>query len=307
MSPPPGVATSAVPADVATAEDCRVTLAETVGRVSGALAAAGVPAPHEAEILVAAAAGIPRSRLRIEGGRESGAIDAVLDGWLSRRIAGEPVQYILGAWDFYGREFRLTRDTLIPRPETEGLVEQAIACWKDAGRTRGRILDLATGSGAIAVTLAAELPEATVVATDISVAALKVARENARRHGVDGRVSFVASDGYCALKCGGAFDLVVSNPPYVAETERETLPAEVLRFEPERGLFSGIDGLGLLRRVVGEGERHLVPGGELWCEIGERQGRAVSGLPSGSLRFLAVLPDLAGRDRIAGWRNEIEP
>lgn len=215
------------------------------------------------------------------------------------------MQYILGAWEFYGREFLLTRDTLIPRPETEGLVERSIATLKAAGRERGRILDVGTGSGAIAVTLAAELPSLKAVATDVSAGALRVAHENARRHRVADRVAFVASDGFCALKCAGAFDLVVSNPPYVAEIERETLPREVLGFEPEPALFSGADGLDMLRRLVSEGGRHLRPGGELWCEIGERQGKAVSRLPSGTLRFLAVLKDLAGRDRIAGWRNDL--
>lgn len=281
-----------------------MTLSEALDRFDRGLRAAGIEARHEAEILVAAAAGIPRSRLLLEAGRDASPFGPTLDGWLARRIAGEPVQYILGAWDFYGREFRLTRDTLIPRPETEGLVERAIGAWKAAGLDRGAILDVATGSGAIAVTLAAELPGATVVATDISVAALKVAGENARRHGVADRVLPAASDGYCALKCGGAFALVVSNPPYVAESERETLPVEVLRFEPERALFSGADGLDLLRRLAAEGDRHLRPGGELWCEIGERQGEAVSRLPSGRLRFLGVSKDLAGRDRYAGWRLE---
>ena len=265
---------------------------------------AGIDAPHEAEILVAAAADIPRSRLRLEGSRELPDLAGRLDGWLARRIAGEPVQYILGAWEFYGREFRLSRDTLIPRPETEGLVERVIGALEAAGRECGRILDVGTGSGVIAVTLAAELPGLKAVATDLSVGALRVARENARRHGVDDRVAFVASDGYCSLKCGGAFDLVVSNPPYVADIERETLPREVLCFEPEKALFSGLDGLDMLRRLVSDGGRYLLPGGELWCEIGERQGDAVSRLPSGSLRFLSVLKDLAGRDRIAGWRNE---
>jgi release factor glutamine methyltransferase len=281
-----------------------MTLKETLDRFRRALADAGVDAPHEAEILVAAAAGVPRGRLLLEGGRDAGGIGPRLDGWLARRIAGEPVQYILGAWDFYGREFLLTRDTLIPRPETEGLVERVIARWKSAGRRSGRILDVGTGSGAIAVTLAAELPGASVVATDISTGALKAARENARRLGVADRVSFAASDGYCALKRAGAFVLVVSNPPYVAESERESLPRSVVCFEPERALFSGADGLDVLRRLVGEGDRHLLPGGELWCEIGERQGEAVSRLPSGDLRFIAVLKDLAGRDRVAGWRKE---
>lgn len=280
-----------------------MTLSEAVEHVRRALAAAGIDAPHEAEILVAAAAGIPRARLFLERSRDAGATGPVLDGWLARRIAGEPLQYILGAWDFYGREFRLTPDTLIPRPETEGLVERAIAGWRAAGRRGGRILDVGTGSGAIAVTLAAELPDATVLATDVSVGALRVARENAMRHRVGDRVSFAACDGYCALKSGGAFALVVSNPPYVAESERETLPAEVVGHEPERALFSGVDGLDLIRRLLSEGDRHLLPGGELWCEIGERQGEAVSRLPAGTLRLIGVFEDLAGRDRIAGWRN----
>jgi release factor glutamine methyltransferase len=280
-----------------------MTLSETVDRISRALAEAGVGAPHEAGILVAAAAGIPLARLFLEGAREAGDLAATLDEWLRRRLSGEPVQYILGEWDYYGRPFRLTRDTLIPRPETEGLVERAIAAWKSTGRFAGRFLDVGTGSGAIAVTLAAELPGASVVAVDVSLAALRVARENAARHGVARRVRLLASDAYCALKCGERFDVVVSNPPYVAETERKSLPAEVLRFEPEGALFAGPDGLDVLRRLVADGGRYLVPGGELWCEIGERQGEAVGRLPSGSLRFLGVEKDLAGRDRIAGWRN----
>ena len=123
------------------------------------------------------------------------------------------------------------------------------------GDPRLRVVDVGTGSGAIAVTLAAELPGATVVATDISVGALRVARENAARHGVGGRVSFVASDGYCALKSAGAFALVVSNPPYVAESERETLPAEVVGHEPARALFSGADGLDLVTSPLVKVER----------------------------------------------------
>lgn len=284
-----------------------MTLSELLQRCRRELRSGGVDAPHEAEILVAAAAGIPRSRLFPEREREAGELRPLLSGWVRRRTGGEPLQYILGTWDFHGREFRLSRDTLIPRPETEGLVEAVVASWKEAGRAAGRFLDVGTGSGAIAVTLAAEIPGALGVAVDVSPGALAVARENARRHGASGRLRFVASDLYSALKNGYLFDVVVSNPPYVAEGEWDALPPEVRRFEPPSALLAGPDGLSVLRRLVaGAGDR-LVPGGELWCEIGETQGEAVARLPSGSLRFAGIRKDLSGRDRVACWKRISHP
>lgn len=268
------------------------------------MAAAGIAGGPETEILVAALAGVPRSRLFAEKDREVGDLASALHSWIGRRAAGEPVQYILGAWDFYGREFLLTRDTLIPRPETEGLVERVIDAWKREDRRRGRILDVGTGSGAIAVTLAAELPDATVVAVDLSAGALRVARENARRHGVGGRVFFLCADATSALKCGNRFDVVVSNPPYVSEGEWHFLPPEVRDFEPPGALLAGPDGLAILRRIAAEAGDHLAPRGELWCEIGESQGEAVRRLFSGSLKLVGVYRDLAGRDRVAHWKKD---
>jgi release factor glutamine methyltransferase len=267
------------------------------------LAAAGIAAEPEAEILVAALARIPRSRLFMERDREVGDLSGTLRSWIARRAAGEPVQYVLGAWDFFGREFLLTRDTLIPRPETEGLVERVIDAWRRGGREKGTFLDIGTGSGAIAVTLAAELPSVNVIAADVSVGALRTARENARRHGVAGRVFFLCSDTTSALKSGNRFDVVVSNPPYVTEREWSSLPAEVRNFEPPGALLAGADGLAVLRRIVAGAGEILAPRGELWCEIGESQGETVRRLPSGALEFIDVYRDLAGRDRVARWEK----
>jgi release factor glutamine methyltransferase len=267
------------------------------------MAAAGIVGGPEAEILVSALTRIPRSRLLVENAREIGDLAAAMRAWISRRSAGEPIQYILGSWDFYGREFLLTRDTLIPRPETEGMVERVIEAWKREGRGRGLLLDVGTGSGAIAVTLAAELRGVSVLATDVSLPALRVARENARRHGVAGSVSFLRADAFSALKSRDRFDVVVSNPPYVAEGEWNSLPAEVRNFEPPGALLAGADGLAVLRRLAAEAGETLAPRGELWCEIGESQGESVRRLPSGSLKFVGVFRDLAGRDRVAHWKK----
>lgn len=264
-------------------------------------AAAGIAGAAEPEFLASALAGVPRSRFLAERDREVGDPSETLRSWIARRAAGEPLQYVLGAWDFYGREFLLTRDTLIPRPETEGLVERVLESRRGRGLPGGRFLDVGTGSGAIAVTLAAELPAAKVVATDVSAAALRVARENARRHGVADRVSFLCGDGYSALKCGDRFDVVVSNPPYVSEREWSSLPEEVRNHEPRRALLAGGDGLAVLGCLVAGAGEHLVPGGELWFEIGETQGEAAARLSRGALRFDGVEKDLAGRDRVAKW------
>jgi release factor glutamine methyltransferase len=259
-------------------------------------------APGEAEILVSAVTGIPRSRLFLSMGDDVGHASARLHPLIARRRAGEPLQYVLGAWDFFGREFLLSPDTLIPRPETEGLAERAVAALRRSATERPLALDVGTGSGAVAVTLAAEVPAARVVATDISVGALRMARRNAGRHGVAARVHPVCCDLLSALKCGGRFAVVVSNPPYVAEGEWPLLPLEVRDHEPPGALLAGRDGLSVLRPLVADAAAFLSPGGELWLEIGASQGEAASSLPCGPLRPLGVFPDLAERDRYVGWK-----
>ena len=260
-------------------------------------------APGESEILVSAVTGIPRSRFFLSMDHDVGNASARLSPLIARRGAGEPLQYVLGAWDFFGREFLLSPDTLIPRPETEGLAERAVAVLRRAPMARPLALDVGTGSGAIAVTLAAEVPSARVVATDISPGALRKARENAMRHGVGARVLFLCCGLLSALKCGVRFAVVVSNPPYVSEGEWPLLPPEVRDHEPPGALLAGRDGLSVLRPLVAVASGHLSPGGELWCEVGASQGEAASALPCGSLRPLGVFPDLAGRDRYVGWKK----
>jgi len=261
----------------------------------------GVPGSHEAEILVSHLAGIPRSRLFQDAGREAGDLEVGLRSLLRRRFSGEPLQYILGTWEFYGRDFLLTRDTLIPRPETEGLVGGIVAAWRKEGWEEGSMLDVGTGCGAIAVTLAAELPRVEVLAVDVSGGAVRVARKNAHALGVANRVRFLRADKYSALKRGGRFDVVVSNPPYVSEMEWESLPREIREFEPSEALVAGPDGMGVIRPLVADAWEYLKPGGRLWLEIGESQGDAVRGLPCGPLAFAGIGKDLAGRSRVACW------
>ncbi|MGE5662916.1 MAG: peptide chain release factor N(5)-glutamine methyltransferase [Deltaproteobacteria bacterium] len=276
-------------------------LAELLALCRRELDARGLPSVPDADIVASHLSGVPRSRLFIEAGRDVGNPSRALADMVRRRASGEPLQYVLGSWDFYGREFLLSRDTLIPRPETEGLVERAIGALRVSGRDAALVLDVGTGCGAIAVTLAAELPRARVVAVDVSAGALAVAAGNARRAGVGDRVLFVRADAYSALKTGGRFDVVVSNPPYVSEGEWDALPREVRDFEPPGALLAGPDGLSVIRRLVSGAAEHLLPAGVFLCEIGETQGEAVRRLPAGFLSFDGVFKDLAGRDRVARW------
>jgi release factor glutamine methyltransferase len=181
--------------------------------------------------------------------------------YLHQRINGEPTQYITGRQEFYGREFRVTPDVLIPRPETEHLIEAALAGGAET------ILDIGTGSGAIAVTLALET-KARVVASDISADALRIAQQNARA--MDARVEFVACD-LGATFGERSFDLVVSNPPYIPGRDRVALQLEVRDHEPALALFGGEDGLAIYRRLVPEAARLLRPGGWLMMELGDAE------------------------------------
>ena len=213
-----------------------------------------------AEVLLMRATGHDRAWLYAHGNDELIELWWIHYGrYLHHRIKGEPTQYITGRQEFYGREFRVTPDVLIPRPETEHLVEAALA------RSARTILDIGTGSGAIAVTLALET-KARVVATDISFDALHIAQQNART--LNARVRFAACDLGAAF-ADGSFDLVVSNPPYIAARDRVTLPREVRDHEPALALFGGEDGLAIYRRLIPEAARLLRPGGCLMMELGD--------------------------------------
>lgn len=222
-----------------------------------------------------------------------------LDLW-RRRLAGEPVQYLIGEWDFYGRTFRTDGRALIPRPETEHLVEEALREAPDARRG----IDLGCGSGVVAITLARELPRARLVAVDASIGALALARQNALRHGVADRVGLVGSDWTGALG-GPRFDLAVSNPPYVAASDAGDLPREVADWEPAAALFAGRDGLSEIRALLSGLPPRLDEGAPFLFELGFGQRDAVAAevalRPEWDLR--RFVPDLSGIPRVCVLRR----
>lgn len=220
---------------------------------------------------------------------------ARLQSQLQRLEAGEPLPYVLGHWEFYGLDFQLSPAVLIPRPETELLVDQGRA-WLQANPGRNQAADVGTGSGCIAVSLAAHRPDLRVTATDISEAALQLARKNAARHGVAQQIEFVQGDLLAALD--GPFDLICANPPYIPSAELKKLA--VFGREPGLALDGGPDGLAITRRLLAQAAHKLAPGGLLLVEIEASQGDQTLRLagkyfPSAKAEVLA---DLAGRQRL---------
>lgn len=267
---------------------------------------AGAPHPErarrDAETLLRARLGRDLAFLLIHGDDALSAEDAeAYEKMLARREAGEPIQYILGEAEFYGLLFRVTPAVLIPRPETEHLVEKALLLVQDDAALR--IADVGTGSGALAVTLAAQFQQAQVAAIDLSSEALAVAQENAALNGVAGRIRFFAGD-LLAPVADERFDLIVSNPPYIPEEDRATLAVEVRAHEPELALFAGADGLDIYRRLIPAAFAALEPGGWLLLEIGYGQSEAIAALMAaagfGEVGFTA---DLQGIPRVAAGQR----
>ena len=255
-------------------------------------------APTEARLLLGHL--LQRSTAWLEAHRDE-SVDALIGQQMSalvgRRSAGEPMAYLLGVREFYGRDFAVTPDVLIPRPETELLVD--IAKEKVGVGGTAHILDLGTGSGCIALTLALELPQAQVAAADVSSAALAVARDNAARLGA--RVEFLESDWFAALPAQ-AFDLIVANPPYVAADDPHLSQGD-LRFEPQGALTDHADGLAALRHIITQAPAWLSPQGWLFCEHGYDQADAVKGLlQAAGFTNIEQHRDLAGIIRCSGAR-----
>jgi len=266
-----------------------VTLQTALRQGHKLLEDAGILAPRlTAEVLLAHAIGCQRSWLFAHSDEELRELWWIHYGrYLHQRLSGMPTQYVTGVQEFYGRDFRVTPDVLIPRPETEHLIE---AARKHRVETT---LDIGTGSGAIAVTLALET-KSHVVATDISPAALHVARQNALR--LNAQVDFLECDLGAALR-SHSFDLVVSNPPYIAETDRATLQPEVRDHEPALALFAGVDGLEIYRRLIPEAARLLKPGGRLILELGYNSLDPVRNMLD-RWSEIEVIHDLAGVPRV---------
>jgi release factor glutamine methyltransferase len=251
--------------------------------------------PAEADLLLSHVLERPRSWLFAHGDAPVAEADASrFEALVARRAAGEPVAYLTGQRGFWRFTLAVTPDTLIPRPETELLVEAALA--RLAATAPAKVADLGTGSGAIALAIASERPRAMVVATDRSEAALAVARANAQALAL-ANVAFRAGD-WCAPLGDERFDLIASNPPYVAGDDAH-LCAGDLRFEPRDALTPGGDGLDALRRICTGAPAHLLPGGWLLLEHGHDQGAAVRALlDAAGFVEVATLPDLEGRDRV---------
>lgn len=264
---------------------------------AGELLAAS-PLPRlEARLLLTQASGLARTRIMAfpETSVEPCAVKHFLD-LQARRVAGEPIAYLLGEREFYGRPFKVSPAVLIPRPDTELLVEAALQQLRCVSRPR--ILDLGTGSGIVAVTLALELPAAEVWALDVSLDALEIARSNAAMLGA--RVNFLHSDWFAALPAGLQFDAVLSNPPYIEQADPHLQQGD-LRFEPASALTDFGDGLSCLRVIYGEAGQWLQPGGWVLAEHGYQQGPACRTLcQQHGLQQVQTLQDLAGLDRVTG-------
>jgi release factor glutamine methyltransferase len=275
------------------------TIGEVLKDASKVLEGGGVPeARREAGSLLSFVIGKDRTFLisHAEDPVDDDSLDRMRE-FVGRRAAGEPLQYITGFQDFYGREFRVTPDVLIPRPETELLVEAAL----EVNTTDSAfICDVGTGSGCIAITLLCEIPGARAVAVDKSAAALEIARDNAAKQAVVDRAVFVVSDCFDALDPREyQFDLIVSNPPYVSESALAGLQREVRDHEPLVALTPGVDGLSVIRRLLTQAPAYLKPKGHLLMEIGFDQGEAVRSLvDEGVWCLVEVHPDLQGIPRI---------
>ena len=257
--------------------------------------------PAEVRVLAAHALKVSRTAIAARATPPGPAERAALEPLLARRVAGEPVAYLVGTREFFGRPFVVAPQVLIPRPETELLVELAVANVRGSGLRAPRIVDLGTGSGAIAVTLALELPQAHVLATDRSAAALSTAQANARALGA-GNVAFRPGDWWAAVEPQERFDLVVSNPPYIRHDDHHLAEGD-LRFEPREALTDGADGLEALRAIVAGARQHLAPGGLLLLEHGWDQAEPVRALlDAGGLTQPRTWNDLAGIGRVSGAR-----
>lgn len=285
------------------------TASAAAARATRLLRQAGIePAARESRLLLAAAMGVDAERLLSRPEMPLGAAEeARLEGYLTRRVAREPVSRILGSRGFYGRDFEISPATLDPRPDSESVVEAALELT-GRGRARRseplRILDIGTGSGCLLVTLLAELPDAVGLGTDIDPQALQVAERNARRHGVAQRASFTLARSLHGI--GGPVDLLVANPPYVPTGEIAGLEPEVRDYDPRGALDGGADGLEVYREIAKDLIR-VIPDGWALFEVGAGQAGAVGEL-LGAIRAedqppeVRTFQDLSGIDRCVAWK-----
>ena len=257
----------------------------------------------DAEILLAQARNCPRIQLYVHY-HEVLTDDerTVMRDLVRRRAQAEPVAYLVGHREFFGLDFRVTPDVLIPRPETETLVLELLAAARSYDMPR--ILDVGTGSGCIAIAAAVNAPGAAVTAIDISAPALEIARANASHHEVAGRVTFLEGDLFAPLGANAAFDIIVSNPPYVADGEMQKLPADIRQHEPPHALRAGPEGLDVITLLVAGARAHLAPKGSLLIEISPEQSTRVVALIDETKEYepARVIKDASGSERVVASR-----
>ncbi len=287
------------------------TIAEALRQAAVAFAS-GPSAQSEAEELLGRLLGLARSALYLERDRALTSDQASqLGHWIARRQRGEPVQYITGRAAFRGLDLAVTPAVLIPRPETEMLVEAVLEAMRgEAGRWASpRVLDLGTGSGAIALAIASEWPAAVVTATDVAAEPLRVAQANAAALGLGRRIQFLEGHWLEAVGADDRFEVIVSNPPYIATAESDALPEEVRAHEPARALYAGPTGLESLREIVDPAPRHLVAGGLLALELAEMRAAEVAAWLEGGRDWeeVSLRHDLGGRARVLLARRQRGP
>jgi len=253
--------------------------------------------------------GLSRSQVILQGSIDvDGEQLEIFRKVLKRRIAREPLQYITGSREFWSLDFIVSPAVLIPRPETEFLLDWLLSALRKKGMQPGKVLDMCTGSGVIAVVLARELASDIVLAVDHSQAALHIAAQNVARHTQDQQIHLICSDLFAALRKGVDFDLIVSNPPYIAEEDLVDLDPEVREWEPESALFSGRRGLDVIENIAEQAYLYLRPGGWLCMEIGADQGDIVYSLfadhISGIYEHVEIINDWSNRPRLLAARKK---
>ena len=274
-----------------------MTAAEALAAAAARLRAAGVDDPaRDARVLLAHAASVDAARITLIAPEDLAPdIEERFDNLVSLRAVRVPVSHLIGEREFYGRRFKVSGDVLDPRPETETLIEAALA------EPFGSVLDLGTGSGCILVTLLAEQPHSVGMGVDLSEAACLQASANAVLHEVSARADIRKSDWFSAVE--GLFDLIVSNPPYISRAEMDEIQPEVARHEPRMALTDEEDGLSAYREIAARARTALAPGGRVLVEIGATQGAAVQGIfARAGWTQIEVIPDLGGRDRVVQAR-----
>lgn len=283
---------------------------EVIQRSTEFLTGKGVDSPRlQAELLLAHVLKLPRMKLYLNFERELSDADvSSVRELVRRRGQREPLQHIVGSTSFCGLEIAVNRSVLVPRPETELLAELGWEFSKkqaESGTNAPKALDFGTGSGCIAIALAANCPAANIVALDASAEALALARQNAEQNKVGSRIEFLQSDGFAALPSGSSFDLIISNPPYIPSAEIETLQPEVRDFDPQLALDGGTDGLDFYRRLAAEAPTFIRPNGCIMLEFGDGQAADIRRIFE-QQRWIAesVLEDYTQRPRIFVARRD---